>query len=51
MEGVFTNVNKNVFSLSAPIHPQKPIIKTKPPITRNMNAGSKKIPIEIVLSL
>jgi hypothetical protein len=33
------------------MHPQNPIINTKPPITRNMKAGSKKIPIEIVLSL
>lgn len=48
---IITISNKFVFSLSAPTHPQNPIINTNKPTTKKTNAGSNKTPIDIVVNL
>ena len=42
IEFVLTNIKRHVFSLSAPTHPEKPIMNIMAPTIINMSPGSTK---------
>ena len=42
IEFVLTNINRHVFSLSAPTHPEKPMMNIMAPTIMNMSPGSTK---------